>query len=508
MAAELQDLTEAATPQDLSAAAAPLVEIDGDDATLRDLGLVRELDRSLDVYANFGLSYSVICIVAGGISSFSAGFTTLGGAAIGLGWPAGCLISLLVALALAQIASAFPTAGSLYHWSRILAGPGWGWATGWLNIAGLVFVTAAINVGAYQFLLGVLRGWSDLDISHWGVWHQLAAVVLLTGSQAVLNQIGIRLVGRLAVANIYVISLAALGLGLMLLVFAPNPEIGRLFRFENFSGPAGAGTWPQQSGMAQLFLLALLLPGYTITGFDISAHAAEETVRAAHEVPRALLVSVAVSAVFGYYMVAAFVLAMPDTAQAAAQGGNLFFWLVGTILPQQVGLPLLLMILIANYVCGLAAVTSTSRMLYAMARGGDAPFGRQLSRVSPTRRTPGPAIWTVAILSVLATTDTPTYTVLAAASVILLYLSYGMPIAAALIAWRRHWTGFGPFNLGRWFPACSVAAMLGIALLVYAGIQPPNDGAIVVVLGLVLLLTLGWAARRAVGRRWRRQKEA
>ena len=44
---------------------------------------------------------------------------------------------LAVAATMAQIASAFPTAGGLYHWASLLGGRGWGWATAWFNLLGL-----------------------------------------------------------------------------------------------------------------------------------------------------------------------------------------------------------------------------------------------------------------------------------------------------------------------------------------------------------------------------------
>ena len=44
----------------------------------------------------------------------------------------------MFALAMAQIASAFPTAGGLYHWASILGGRFWGWLTAWLNLLGLM----------------------------------------------------------------------------------------------------------------------------------------------------------------------------------------------------------------------------------------------------------------------------------------------------------------------------------------------------------------------------------
>ena len=48
--------------------------------------------------------------------------------AASLGVPYVVAYCLIVALCLAQVASAFPTAGGLYHWSALLGGRGWGWA--------------------------------------------------------------------------------------------------------------------------------------------------------------------------------------------------------------------------------------------------------------------------------------------------------------------------------------------------------------------------------------------
>jgi hypothetical protein len=136
-------------------------QLDDDASVLAQLGYVQELSRTLGAFSNFAISLSIICILAGGITSFHIGYCSVGGAAIGLGWPLVCVFSLAVALSMAQIASAFPTAGGLYHWGAILGGKGCGWATAWFNLAGLVTVLAAINVGTYRFLAAARsRGWS------------------------------------------------------------------------------------------------------------------------------------------------------------------------------------------------------------------------------------------------------------------------------------------------------------------------------------------------------------
>ena len=123
-----------------------------DQQTLQRLGYAQELARRMSGFSNYALSLSIICILAGGITSFHLGYCSVGGAAIGLGWPLVCGFSLIVALTMGQIASAFPTAGGLYHWAAILGGRGWGWVVAWFNLLGLVTVLAAINVGACEFV--------------------------------------------------------------------------------------------------------------------------------------------------------------------------------------------------------------------------------------------------------------------------------------------------------------------------------------------------------------------
>jgi amino acid transporter len=154
---------------------------------LQQLGYAQELSRRMSGLSNVAISLSIICILAGGITSFHLGFCSVGGAAIGLGWPIVCVFSLIVAAAMAHVASAFPTAGGLYHWATILGGRGWGWATAWFNLAGLVTVLAAINVGTYQFLAGSFAPHVATDVTT-----QLGIVALITFSQALLNHLGIR----------------------------------------------------------------------------------------------------------------------------------------------------------------------------------------------------------------------------------------------------------------------------------------------------------------------------
>src|SRR6185503_14620109 len=134
---------------------------------LHRLGYAQELLRRMSGFSNFAVSFSIICILAGGITSFHQGLCSVGGASVGLGWPLACLFSLAVAATMGQVASAFPTAGGLYHWASILGGKGWGWTTAWLNLLGLVAAVAAINLGALRFTLDSLGPRLGLEPARW-----------------------------------------------------------------------------------------------------------------------------------------------------------------------------------------------------------------------------------------------------------------------------------------------------------------------------------------------------
>src|SRR5580700_10982726 len=174
--------------------------IAADIETLRQMGYRQELVRGMSGFSNYALSLSIICILSGGVTSFHQGLCSVGGAAIGLGWPAAALLALAFAATMGQVASAFPTAGGLYHWAAILGDRGWGWATAWFNLAGLVTALAAVNVGTFQFgfqAIGPWLGYPPESLSDPSCnLLQIVVVVVITVTQAMFNHLGLRVTTR------------------------------------------------------------------------------------------------------------------------------------------------------------------------------------------------------------------------------------------------------------------------------------------------------------------------
>jgi len=476
---------------------------------LHSMGYAQELERRMSSFSNFAISFSIICILSGGINSLAQATSGAGGAAIGIGWPLGCLISGVFALSMAQISSAYPTAGGLYHWGSILGNRFTGWLTAWLNLLGLITVLGAINVGTWGFFSGSIAGWFGIAVdtnTSAGFANQIIFVAVITGLQALINHFGIKLTAKLTDMSGYLIFAAAIALTIVCLIGVKSWDISRIWTFTNYSGtPEGdSSVWPKMDNIWYVFALGLLLPIYTITGYDASAHTSEETVKASSSVPRGMVSSVWWSSLFGYIMLLAFLLAIPDMNEASKQGWNVFFWTINSITNPVVDNILYVAIFISQLLCGLATVTSASRMIYAFSRDGGLPFSKSLAGVSPKFRTPAVAIWTAAILAVLfvwgaslvTIAGSSAYTIVVSCTVIFLFLSFTVPIVLGIKAiGTAKWPKMGPWNMGiGTYKLVSVLVVVAMAIIFIIGVQPPNEWALYITIGFLVLTAIVWFA--------------
>ncbi len=473
-----------------------------DVAVLHSMGYAQELQRSMSKFSNFAISFSIICILSGGINSFAQAISSVGGAGAGIGWIVGCLLSGMFALAMAQIASAFPTAGGLYHWASILGNRFWGWLTAWLNLLGLITVLGAINIGTAYFFAGTfggLIGFTGTDMQ------VVTFVAVITIAQALLNHLGIKVTTMLTDVSGYLIFATTAVLVVACLYFAPAIDISRLWTFTNYSGDAGGGVFPQSDNMGYLFLLCLLLPVYTITGYDASAHTSEETMSAATSVPKGIVTAVFWSSIVGWIMICSITLAIPDMAVAAGQGWGMFFGTMDAIMPAGLKTVLFAGIFIAQLLCGLATVTSASRMLFAFARDDGMPVGsKALASVSPKYRTPVAAIWTTTVLCILYVLlamsikvgGTSIYVIVVNSTLVFLFLSFTVPLVAGMFAYgTAKWPTPGPWAMsGGVYKLVTVLSVVGMGVILFIAVAPPNERVLYVVLGFLALALILWFA--------------
>src|SRR5437660_5095708 len=154
---------------------------DDDESILHRLGYAQVLYREMGGFSNFAISFTIISILAGCLTSYSIAFNQGGPVAITWGWLIVGLFCTIVALAMGEIASTYPTAGGLYYWASKLGSPAWGWFTGWFNLVGQIAVTAAIGFGCAIFMTSLLNLWFSYPNSYGYIYLVYGFIMLGAG---------------------------------------------------------------------------------------------------------------------------------------------------------------------------------------------------------------------------------------------------------------------------------------------------------------------------------------
>jgi amino acid transporter len=462
----------------------------------------------MGAFSNFAISFSIISILTGAVILYDYGLAWGGPGITGIGWPLVSVFTLIVAAAMAEIASAYPTAGGLYYWSSRLGGPGWGWWTAWLNLGGLIAVVAGIDFAAAAFLNSAVFG-LDNEATRYGLSLQVWMTLGLLVVQTAVNVLGSRLVALLNDLSVWVHVAGVLAICLALLAFGTFAHpLADAFTVAPARADPGVPIWGA-------FLLALLQAQWTYTGYDASAHVAEETVGARKASARGIVLSVAVSAVAGYLLLLALTLRLPPIDETLDNAPAVYYVLTQNL--GRLGEWLGVVIALAMVLCGTSALASSGRMLFAFARDEGVPWARKLAHVDPGSREPANAIEAIALTSWLLVAfaflagGTAAIAIVTAISTIALYLAYGAPILLGLRGGRA-WKSEAAWSLGRLSRPFAVIAMGWIACISVLFVWPTSGNpatwyALLVFLAVLLVYWLAGARRSFTGPRARSAAE-
>ncbi|MEU8231821.1 amino acid permease [Actinoplanes sp. NPDC048967] len=441
-----------------------------DEERLAQLGYQQELHRRLSGFSNFAVSFSIISILAGAITSYGIAMNAGGPLAITLGWVFVGVMVTFVALAMAEVCSAYPTAGALYWWAAALAKrnkAAWAWFIGWFNFLGEVAVTAAIDFGAAITTSAFLSLTFDMEVTKGRTF--LIFLVLIV-AHGLLNTFGVSLVRLLSDVSAW---WHLVGVAVIVVVLAVVPDQHKpisevFFEVRNETG------FTFQGAAIYAVLIGLLMAQYTYTGYDASAHVAEETHDAARAAPRGIVLSVVVSVIAGFLLLTAITWSIQDydaqrTTELGLPPAQIFIDAAG----HNLGTFLLFICMIAQWFCGMASVTANSRMSYAFARDGALPGSRLWKKVNPRTGTPTNSIWLCVTLSTLLVLpslwNTTAYAAATSIAVIGLYIAYVGPVLL-----RRRNPDFrnGPWHLGRWSAVVGWIAIVWVVVICVLFILP------------------------------------
>ncbi|OQO12849.1 hypothetical protein B0A48_02313 [Cryoendolithus antarcticus] len=483
-----------------------------DEGRLGELGYKQELRRDWGLIHNFGVSFSIISVITGITTLFQYGLTTGGPAVMTVGWIIVSFFTFFIALAMAEITSAHPTAGGPYFWAAMLAPNNYlaaffSWVTGWFNFVGQFAVTTGIVFGCAN-LIATLATVKSGFVPTPGKIVGIHAAILV--SMGLVNTFGVRYLRYLNNTSIVLHSLGIASFAIAVVAAAPTHQSAKDV-FAHFNDATGDPGWGERASPAYVACIGILFSQYTLTGFDASAHLSEETHNASRSAPYGVLMSVGVSALFGFFLILCLLFSIQDfDATVGSEYLQPVLQILLDIFGENGAIALFTLIIVCVWHCGLFSITSNSRMFFSFSRDRGIPHF--FHHVDKRFKSPIRTIWLAVLLAfLLALPSLGSSVAFAAATSIAtigLYISYGIPIMIGLI-WHKNFVK-GPFNLGVLSrPIAAVACLwIGFITIVFClpSLNPVTSQTVnysCVAVGIVGIFAMGswflWAHRWFTG---------
>jgi len=435
-----------------------------DQKDLASFGYKQELHRTLGTFSSFAAAFSYISPSTGIFTLFAVGLATVGGVFI-WSWPLVAAGQFIIALNFAEVSSHYPVAGSVFQWTKYLAGRRFAWFTGWIYIfAGILTVTAVVVTLPIVVLPMLnLMGWNlNANAVDDQIWVAVITLVIIT----VLNIYSVKLVSIVNNTGVFFEIAGMVIFALILLIFHHHQSISVV----THTGGTHLGF--------STFTAAMFMSLFVIYGFDTASTLAEETKDPRRAAPKAVLGSIAGAFIIGGIFLLAMLIAIPNlkTAVSGAWGP---VQIIEANFSKGWAIVYFLIVTAAVLVCCMCIMTSTIRLCFSMARDNRLPGSKLLATVHPKLHTPVWACLAVAVVSAIPLFKYSGAGIIAIAATAMIYLSYFLGNVAILSArLKRKWpTVKAPFSLGGWGPLVNVLGLLygGAMLVNFAWPRPAGN---------------------------------
>ncbi|KUI31279.1 amino acid permease [Mycobacterium sp. IS-1742] len=411
-----------------------------------------ELRREFSLWSAFAFAFAFISPIVAMYGIYGLSLATAGPGfwwtfvIVGVG-------QCIVALAFAELVSRWPYEGSIYQWTRRLAGEVAGWLAGWVYMWALVIIMATVAYGGAGFLAQLIGIERPTAVQQ----SIVALLILLAGTGA--NILGRGFLKALMVGSIIAEIVASVGLGTYLLIFHRHHGFDAILHGIDLSS---GWSWAYISGP---FLAALAFTGWSILGFESAGAIAEEVKEPRRNVPKAMLFSIAFIALVIAYASLAVTLAVPDFEMVrSGEEPDPVSYVLRSALGESFVKPILLAFVIGFLASFLALQASGSRVIWSFARDRVLPGSQVLSKLSKTEAQPIPAILVTTVIGafVYLISATDVYSVLVTFTAGGYYLAFLFPLVTGLVARLRGTWVPGPWNLGRFGTPVAVLAVLWV----------------------------------------------
>ncbi|MCJ1258781.1 hypothetical protein MMC24_006614 [Lignoscripta atroalba] len=478
---------------------------DEDERLLARIGYKQELRREFTRWSTVSYAISILGVLGSVPATLGSPIMAGGPATAVWCWFIGSCMAMCIASSVAELVSAYPTAGGMYFVTKHVVPPEhvaiWAWIVGWCNFLGQTAGVSSVAYTVSQMILACASMNSTFEDGSYSYSPDAEQTVLLAIAllciMGVICSFTTKMLHKIVLWFAPINILASVAICVALLVLTPEKQ-SATWVFTHVTDGSGWGS----KGFS--FLLGFLSVAWTMTDYDGTTHMSEETHDAAIRGPLAIRMAVLVSGVVGWMLTITFCFCMKDfdgilsspTGLPAAQiflnaggrtGGTIMWFFV----------------ILIQFFTGCSAMLADTRMAYAFARDDALPFSRFWSKINGYTQTPVNAVWLVVLFSIcldcIGIGSTQTVISIFNITAPALDLSYIAVILAHLVYGNRVVFREGPYTLGRWGKPVNIVAITWVCfisvVLFFPTVKPvtaANMNYAVCVAAFIALFSLSW----------------
>ncbi|KAF2808074.1 amino acid permease, variant [Mytilinidion resinicola] len=478
---------------------------DDDERLLARIGYKQELRREFNKWSTVSYAISILGVLGSVPATFGSPINAGGPATAVWAWFIGSVMAMCIASSVAELVSAYPTAGGMYFVTKHVVPPEhvaiWAWVIGWCNLLGQAAGVASVAYTVSQMILAAaVMNSSYVDGTYSFTPTALQTVlltILILCVFGVICSLTTRWLHRIVIWFAPINVIASISICIALLVLTPEKQSAK-WVFTEVDDGTGWGS----KGFS--FLLGFLSVAWTMTDYDGTTHMSEETHDAAIRGPVAIRAAVLVSGVVGWMLTVTFCFCMSDfegimSSPTGLPVAQIFLNAGG----RTGGTVMWSFVILVQFFTGCSAMLANARMAYAFARDEAIPFSGFWSKVSRHTHTPVNAVWLVVLfcscLTLIGIGSTLTIVSIFNITAPALDLSYIAVIIAHRVYENRVQFIEGPYSLGKWskpINAIAVSWVIFISIILFLPTIHPvtaaNMNYAVCVATFIALFSMSW----------------
>ncbi|CEI70466.1 hypothetical protein FVEN_g1028 [Fusarium venenatum] len=433
---------------------------------LEAAGYQQAMPRRFSLWSLGALSFTLTCTWLGTGSSIGISLTEASSAGTLWSLPIAGVMTTIVSLGMAELASAYPVAGAQYYWSFMVARddykPFASYLNGWMSVIGWWLASSSVSNFVSSMILDIVGAWHpDWDQKRWHQYLIYVALIWIATSANIFMSRWIPLFNKM----VFVLSVLTLSATTITLFVVTKNSASSKFIFTDTTNRTG---W-SSDGFA--FTLAVGNAVYAFLGSDCAAHLCEEIPNPARNVPKVMIYPLLMGLFTAFPFAASLMYAISDISAVLNTTTGLplfeiYFQGTGSRSGATVLMTLFAFCFFANLV---ANATTSSRTLWAVSRDGALPYSHFWERIHPKFEVPVNALLLsatfITLYGLIFLGSSTAFSAMVSAAIIFLQTSCVIPQAVLLYRGRERVLPLRYFNLGKYGTLINGVSVLWVVFL-------------------------------------------